>query len=322
MQPPVDATLRQHIGTRVFSGRPSWAPLASGSINDVWLATNHEGAPAAVVRVGPSAEVIQAGPSWMRINALACEQHVFGLVRSMISELPATIAAGFLPGDRPWVVQEHLMGAPLSSLLPDLALKDQQHIWRAVGSLLRRLHQIPAPWFGTPDGRQRFADWHFMVSHDVAGLLADAHRMGLSLAPFQSLVDLVSREKGALLEVAHPRVVHSDLDPRHIFVVRRDAGWDITGLIDWEYGRYADPGSEGLLIAMVDRSNDDPVRSAFLEGYGTVEATPAALARRRIYRGIALGWDVTDAHRCHDLDRFLHVIGLFNRWALGSFWVS
>ncbi len=256
----------------------------------------------------------------MRSNALGCEQHLLRLVRPHVAKVPATIAAGFLPSRRPWVAQERVPGVPLSLALSRLADGEQQRIWREVGRLLRHLRQIPAPWFGTPDGRERFSDWPSMVAHDAAGLLNDARRMGLSPEPFAALNGGIQRHHAELFAVRRPSVVHSDLvGPRHIFVDCGDEGCAITGVIDWEYGRYADPDSEGMLIQMIDRSEDDPARIAFLDGYGPFDASPSAAVRRRIYRGIAFGWEVTDAHRCRDLSRYLKTTSLFNRWSLEMF---
>lgn len=311
-------SLQHHIADRVMLSPSGWKPLPEGSVNDSWTARSVEGR-AAVIRIGPSADVVERGPSWLRANALGCEQHLLNLVRPHLAQVPATIAAGFLPTDRPWAVQECIPGTPLSLVLPELPAQPRQGIWRKIGILLRRLQQIAAPWFGTPDGRKQFFDWVAMVAHDAAGLLADAERAGLPLEPFRALNALVQRHAAELAAIERPRIVHSDLIPRHIFVERGDAGWQITGVIDWEYGRYADPCSEGLLLDMIDRREDDPDRIAFLEGYGPFDSSPAAATRRKIYRGITLGWGTTDAVRCGDEPRRDHVLSEFHRWATKSF---
>jgi aminoglycoside phosphotransferase (APT) family kinase protein len=97
-------------------------------------------------------------------------------------------------------------------------------------------------------------------------------------------------------------VVHSDLDPRHIFVREGEEGWEIAGVIDWEYARHVDPWSESLLVGMLARPKDDSDRAALLTGYGAdpaVLADPAFRQRQAIYRGIADGWTMTDAARLH-----------------------
>jgi aminoglycoside phosphotransferase (APT) family kinase protein len=166
--------------------------------------------------------------------------------------------------------------------------------------LLRRLHGVAGPWFGTPDGEQRFPDWPAMVRADAEGLLADARRLGLDPARFERLRAKIDAAGDALAGVARPAVVHSDLDPRHIFVTRGEGGWAISGVIDWEYARYVDPCSESLLVAMLARPEHDSDRAALLAGYGFDPALlddPAFRQRQAIYRAIADGWALTDAAR-------------------------
>lgn len=251
----------------------------------------------------------------MRANALGCEQHLLNLIRPHIDQTPAIIAAGFLPGGRPWVVQDLVSGVPLSEALDVLLPNERDHLWREVGTLLRRLRQIPAPWFGTPDGSERFPDWPSMVANDAAGLLDDARRMGLPLEPSTALRDRIERHHADLADGDRASVVHSDLDSRHLFVDRGDDGWRISGVIDWEYGRFADQDSEGLLLDMLDRPEDDPARDAFLDGYGPVDTSSSATNRRAIYRGIGLGWELTDAVRCGDQARRDEALAMFRRWA-------
>lgn len=311
----IDATSQHQVDDRVFGGHGNWHPLF-GSVNDVWRVTPVDDIDV-IVRIGPSAGIVRRGPSWMRTNALGCEQHLLALVRPHIAQVPATIAAGFLPGGRPWVVQELVSGVSFSDVLTDHTSDEQRQVWREVGRLLRRLRQIPAPWFGMPDGSERFPGWPSMIENDIVGLLEDARRMELPLEPFSVLSDRIQRHADALAAVGRPGIVHSDLDSRHIFVDRNDDGWHITGVIDWEFGRYADPHSEGLLLGMIDRREDDPARIAFFDGFGPFDTSPSANLRGTIYRGIGLGWELTDAVRCDDGDRRDEALAALRRWADG-----
>lgn len=290
---------QRHIASRVFGGPVAWRSLPEGTVNETWKIHASDGR-TAIVRVGPSVADIEQGPSWLRANALGCEQELLALVRPHLACVPATIAAGFLPGDRPWVVQELVSGIPLSQVTSELTAEESTKIWRQVGSLVRRVHEIPAPWFGTPDGRDRFSSWPAMVTHDVEGLLRDARRWDLPREPFDTLAALVQRHGDALAEITQPGVVHSDLDPRHVFVEECSDGWRISGMIDWEYGRFADPLSESLLVELLQRPEQDPERMAFLAGYWVspeILRGAAAIRRQAIYRGIATCWALTDAAR-------------------------
>lgn len=311
---PDNAVTARHIDQLVFAAEGTWRPLALGSINDVWRVTARDGNDA-IVRIGPADEVIERGPTWLRANALGCEQHLLALVRPHVAQVPATIAAGFAPGRRPWVVQELEPGVLLSHVLPELSPGERRQVWREVGAFLNRLRQVPAPWFGTPDGSTVFPDWPSMVANDAAALLEDARQMGLPLDAFETLRGRVHQRSRQLAAVRRPGIIHSDFDQRHIFVEHGDEGWKISGAIDWEYGRYGDPGSEGLLVEMLTRSEENPDRMAFLDGYGAFDDGPLARPRRNVYRGIGIGWELTDAVRCDEPARRDVALAAFERWA-------
>ncbi len=162
--------------------------------------------------------------------------------------VPVTVAAGFRDRDRAWLVQTLMPGEPLSVVMPALTEAQRHRLWAALGCMARDLHAVGGPWFGTPDGQHRYPDWPSMVRADAEGLLEDARRYGLDPRPFERTLEEIERHRDALREVRVPSVVHSDLDIRHVFVREGVDGWEITGVIDWEYARYADPHSESLLV--------------------------------------------------------------------------
>lgn len=283
----------------VQAGVPGRA-LTDGTVNTVWRVAVAPGGEA-VLRVGPDRATVAAGPSWLRYDALACEAIALDRVRSVIPGVPVPLAAGFR--GRPWLLQRVVPGCPLAEVLPGLSPEARRDIWWRVGALLRRLGAIDGPWFGTPDGRHRYPDWPAMVRHDAEGLRDDARRFGLDPTPFARLLAQVAAGEAALRQVGRPALVHSDLDPRHIFVREGERGWEIAGVIDWEYARYADPWSESLMVGMLARPQGDPDRAAVLAGYGldpAVLAQPVFQQRQAIYRGVAEGWALTDVARLAD----------------------
>ena len=298
--------MKDVLNTRVFGGEGRWTSLTGGTVNDVWLVT-HTSMEPAIVRMGPSAAAVEAGPSWMRGNALACEAIVLERVQRVLSTIPTPVAAGFHPAAQPWLVQKLIHGVPFSDAMNEMREHDRLVVWRVIGSLLRRVHGIQVPWFGTPDGVQSFTTWRAMVTADATGLLDDARRFNIDDAPFRELLRDIEIHAEALGDVTMPALVHSDLDPRHIFVTQGDDGWEISSVIDWEYARYVDPMSESLIVAMLARPVDDPERTAFLAGYELDEGhlvDPAFWQRQQIYRRIGLGWELTDAARLTAMIRF------------------
>lgn len=291
--------MKDLLNSRVFGGEGTWTSVSGGTVNDVWL-VKHSAQEPAIVRIGPSASAVAVGPSWMRGSALACEAIVLDRLQGMLLHLPTPLAAGFRPGAAPWLIQKLVPGVPFSEGAVLMSPRDRLDIWRQLGLLLRRLHDLGMPWFGTPDGRQRFSDWFSMMNADARGLLDDARRFRIDKAPFRDLQEEIETSAAVLADITTPALVHSDLDPRHVFVQQGIDGWEISGVIDWEYARYADPMSESIVVAVLARPAGDPEREAFLAGYALDVARlgdPAFWQRQRIYRGIALGWERTDAAR-------------------------
>jgi aminoglycoside phosphotransferase (APT) family kinase protein len=282
----------------VAEGTPVQRQMA-GTINTVVRATQPNGV-TVYLRIGPPATEIEDTPSWMRPDALACEVLVLDWIRETLSCVPVTVAAGFRCLGHHWLMQEPAAGQPLDSVLPQLSSDDIRDVWRQLGVLVARLHGIGGPWFGTPTGGQQFATWAEMVRADAVGLLDDARRFTLDPEPYRQLLTEIDQHRDILHMVDRATVVHSDLGTRHVFVELQDARWVITGLIDWEYARYADPLSEGFVVDLLSRPLDDPQRGAFLSGYGFDEAManqPSHQARQMIYRRIIAGWATTDAAR-------------------------
>lgn len=289
-----------HVRHRLYGDRDmEWVPVVGGSVNSVWR-TRSPGTGPVILRIGPSAETVRRGPSWLRADGLACEQVVLDRLRSTLQVVPVPIAAGFRAGTPPWVVQEMIPGTPFSAVRGQMAAENRASIWCQIGDVVRQVRDVPVPWFGTPTGSHRFARWSSMVLADVEGLLEDARRFELPIEPFQVLHRMVTSSKDVLDQVSRPQLVHSDLDPRHIFVVEQADGWEISGIIDWEYARYADPMSESIVVEMVSRPEDDPDREALLEGLGIGQeelGESGFWQRQEIYRRIAAGWALTDAER-------------------------
>lgn len=305
-----------HLGRRLFGDNAAWRPLLGGSINTVWR-VEQPGKDPVIIRVAPSMETVAQGPSWLRGDALASEMIVLDRVRPLLRVVPVPVAAGFLPDERPWVVQETVPGSLFANVMDRLSDLDRASTWRQVGEVVRRVQDVPVRWFGTPTEHQRFPDWPSMVMADVEGLRVDADRFRLPAAPFRALHELVAASVDLLAEVTKPGLVHSDLDPRHVFVHEAEGDWKVSGIIDWEYARYVDPMSESVVVEMLARPENDPDRAALLDGYGITQeelGDSAFWQRQRIYRGIAHSWAVTDAARCGGQARLDSALASFQRW--------
>lgn len=122
----------------------------------------------------------------------------------------------------------------------------------------------------------------------------------LPIEPFRKICELVDRSTHELDEITQPRLIHSDLGLRHVLVDRDASGeYQITGIIDLEFARFADAYSESIFVAQALMPQRDPMFEVFLESYGAEKPDRDARLRSLIYQMIAMAWWVTDAMRRH-----------------------
>ncbi len=276
--------------------------IGGGSINDV-ISLTFEHGPTAILRIAPLAEQGAAGPSWLTSFGLRREQAVIKRLPHLAHLLPETVHADFSRTllDRDWVVQRFVRGVAWSDLMTTMTATPQQHIWHQTGTLARSIHDVRGEAFGLPEDGEagmRSPRWSDVLLNDAEGFITDAGRFGLDPAPVERLQAAIARHAPPLDAVTIPGLIHSDLDPRHIFVEPDgNQGFRISGLIDLEFGRFADPLSESLIVMFGLEPPAPEFEAAFWQGYGSFPVAPGGNVRSLIYQGIALGWVLTDLAR-------------------------
>jgi Ser/Thr protein kinase RdoA (MazF antagonist) len=291
------------IGRRAFGASAHVSDIYEvfgGTINSTYLLAVTD-TPLCVLRVAPSITVASAGPSWLTATSLRREHALTPFLAPVATLLPRTLAADFSHQliDRDWLIQTIVPGTAWTALESRLTTAERADLWRQLGGLAASLHAVVGDDFGPPERPRRH--WSDVVSEDLAGMLHDWFRFDLpNRAGIIAMAEAVARRQAVLEEVRMPHLVHSDLDPRHVFVDRGpDGALRITGLIDHEYGRFADPASEGLLTLLAHKPPEGS--ESFWERYGPAPSGDASRWRSLLYRAIGLGWEVTDsAHRGDD----------------------
>jgi Ser/Thr protein kinase RdoA (MazF antagonist) len=269
--------------------------LAGGSVNTSYALRMLDGS-SAILRVAPSDAAAAAGPSWLTPWGLRREAAVMALAADLHSLFPVTLAHDFQRTvfDRDWVLQSVMPGAPFSAVDATLPLDERTTLWSELGTITRRLHSVRGDAFGPPVHGERFDRWSDLLAHDARGLIDDAGRFALPSASFQRLLSMVEDLASVLDDGIRPQLVHSDLARSHVFVDRTNEGpYRITGIIDLEFGRFADPQMERLITSF--RWGNAPVEMApwFFRGYGQAFDTREDHLRLHIYVAIALGWSAT-----------------------------
>lgn len=270
-------------------------PLSGGSINTSYVLRMRNGS-LAILRAAPSDATAAAGPSWLTPWGLRREAAVIALAADLHTVLPVTIAHDFERAviDRDWVIQEVMPGVSLSRVDATLAADERTALWVELGTITRRLHSVRGDTFGPPACGQRFDRWSGLLAQDAEGLVDDAVRFALPVLPFERLRHLIERLGSVLDKGLSPHLVHSDLARSHVFVDRTDDGpYRITGIIDLEFGRFADPRMERLITSFRWGNAPAEMAPAFFRGYGRTFEGLEDCARRQVYVAIALGWSAT-----------------------------
>ena len=290
----IESILRSALGE--MEAITSVSPLGGGSINTTFQIELRD-RPGVVLRIAPSDAAAAAGPGWLTPWGLRREAAVIALATPALGGLlPTTIASDFDRTliDRDWIVQERVPGVPLSTVDADLPPDERDALWIELGQLTRRLHESPGGWFGPPVAGPRFERLSDLLLHDADGLLGDAVRFGLPHAPFERLRGRIGALADVLDDTTGPRLVHSDLARGHVFVERGGhERFHISGIIDLEFGRFADPQMERLITSFQWSNAPLEMKEAFFAGYGRRFDAPEDRLRLGVYVALALAWSAT-----------------------------
>lgn len=289
--------VRRAFGSAATLGRAE--EIGAGTVNSTYRLTL-EGEEPGILRVGPTRKAAASGPSWLPFDTLQREHALTPYLAPVASLLPKTLAADFTHRliDRDWVIQTVVPGEPWSELVAHLTGEEGASLWRQLGAITRQIHGVEGHAFGPLPPGSSFPRWSDLLLSDASGIAADFARFGLPDTLARALRGVVASDAPLLDAAGPPRLIHSDLDQRHVFITRGPDGQPvIAGIIDHEFGRFADPLSESLLLTLPDRPDAAP----FFETYGPLPNDPASHRRRLIYQAIALGWTAGDqAHQGQD----------------------
>ena len=298
INPPIQRKVATEIVEFAFGGECDLlgvVPLPGGQVNSTGMLILDDGR-RLVLRIAPDPARADEGPSWLSPFGLRRELAVVAAAPDLAPLLPTTVMHDFhgVVVNRDWVLQEVMPGVPLDSLLPSLDDETAATIWAEVGRFMRRLHDYGEQPFGPLVWGAQFDSWPDLLAHDLQGLQADAERYGLPREPFRRLGGAIERQAGMMAGVA-PALIHSDLNPGHIFVTDddEDGTLHLGGVIDLEYGRMADPLSEHLLAsALTDTTGSLALRS-IVAAYGKRDLNQAETVRIGIASALGAAWDAT-----------------------------
>jgi hygromycin-B 7''-O-kinase len=204
------------------------------------------------------------------LDDLATEEPVMRALQGALPiPTPEVVATGRYDG---WgyLLMTKLPGRDLRTLWPQLGLDERVSLARRAGEGLAVLHTVPSPPIGP-------ADWGRFVEGQIATAVARQEAIGLDphwlrqIPGFLASVDLAP---------APNVLLHTEFMDVHLLADRREGGYELTGLLDFEPSMCGHPEYDLLAPAVFITKGDKASWRAFLDAYGFRPEEVPALARR------------------------------------------
>jgi Ser/Thr protein kinase RdoA (MazF antagonist) len=172
----------------------------------------------------------------------------------------------------PFAITNYLPGVTVKSLRDEPDIAD---LYRQMGALLRKLHSVPAPGYGTfvdegmVDAKQTNAE---QMRGGFAYHFAQFRKHGGDEALARQLEAIVADRFDAMTWSRGPVFAHDDLNPNNVLAERDAHGrLQLTGLIDFGNARAADAVYD-LAKNIFHIEHELPGSTPFvLEGYGPID---------------------------------------------------
>lgn len=282
----VEAMCHAAFGPRVPIDRI--VELDTGLFNNTFVVEPASG-PKAVLRVAPapSAHVYPNERQLMR-REYAVQPHLV----PVCPLVPRTIYADFSHTivRRDYVFQTFIEGELWGKVRDELSDAENNAIRRQLGRIARKINGVIGSAFGFPSPEPGFPQWSSALLHFLGGMTEELTKLGYDCADAQELLHWIELHRALFDEIKEPRLLHGDLWPQNVLIVRTPSGPEIVGILDSERAMWGDPAFEWIYHL-------GTTHPAYWEGYGQPESTPSAALRARAYKGIWLVLVCMEQHR-------------------------
>jgi hygromycin-B 7''-O-kinase len=214
---------------------------------------------------------------------------------------PGVVAAGELEGWR-YVVMDQLDGTILKEVWDEVEQGDRIAVCECLGAAISRLHALPSADLDLPG-----PEWPDFLRSQRETCVERQRERGLPEAWLRQIPGFL---ESVDLPAGPTVLLHTEVMLEHVLVRRGGAGWEVTGLFDFEPAMRGAPeyelGSIGIFVAM----GDPALLRAFLTGYGypggpfTPQVQRRVLAYTLLHRYSNLRWylDVVPPRSATTLD--------------------
>lgn len=197
---------------------------------------------------------------------------------------------------RDFMLQSWPDGTPASDRLREYPRSVWPAFSRQLGEIARELHGVHGPHFG-PVGGPAFLTWGQAVIASLEDLIVDLDGAGVDASDLHRAVGAAVAERDVLDDVTEPRLLSGGLSAGNILLAAAPVPV-ISGVLAVDRAVWGDPAAD----RPVRLARQSEKRQAFREGDGTLDRSPAAVWRSKVYEAWHLGVIRLERHRLGDTD--------------------
>ncbi|MEV0595641.1 phosphotransferase family protein [Nonomuraea cavernae] len=279
-------------GTRVVSV----VELGNGMYNTTYRINLDEGRPV-VLRVAP-----EPGRQFLSERELMRNEYAsLPYLTSIAPLMPRVMAVDFTHEviGRDWMIQSLLDGVPAPEGLPHHPRSSWPDFFRQIGAIARQVHAIRGPHFGRIAGPGHDT-WSQALITALDQIAAALDSVGLDAADLRRVAGAAAERHAVLDEVTQPRMLAGDLWTVNIMLADATPAPTISGVLDLDRTWWGDPAADWTIRMALAKPGTE--RDAFWDAYGSLEDSPSARFRSRIYHARHIGEVRLECHRLGNVD--------------------
>ncbi|WP_344639628.1 aminoglycoside phosphotransferase family protein [Kitasatospora cystarginea] len=186
---------------------------------------------------------------------------------------------------RDYMVQTHLDGVPAPERLGSYPRSSWPSFFNQMGAIARKVHAVRGPHFG-PVAGAAYAAWSAAVTASLEDIAADLDSAGLDAADLRKIAIVAGQHRAVLDEITEPHLLSGDLWTVNVMLAADMPEPVISGVLDMDRTSWGDPAADWT-IRMAQAKTDE--RQAFWDSYGSLDRSPPAVLRSRIYEARHIG---------------------------------
>lgn len=145
-------------------------------------------------------------------------------------------------------------GQVMTSLVRRMGKENNQRVKMTLGGYFAQIHGIKGKYFGyfSKLPKRQFQTWREAFLDMNATILRDAQQHHVDL-PYARIESVLAKHAHLLDEVSVPSLVHYDIWPGNIFMIKNGDEYQIEGIVDFERAFWGDPYADFVSMSMLQK---------------------------------------------------------------------